>query len=319
MVVLQFVCGCQGASVPPPTDPPISPLKPNRALFFSTCSCLLNLLTPGIRMWAPLFCTASPFIIPSHPELWLCGSVKLTCKKPPPPNLVPNSFHWPAFLWTVRGRIHWVKGVSGSREMGHRWLQITSHTKKGWRVQTEKNKTSVFSQCNFTLLPHTLVFILVCLCYFSVNLIDYSCTFSTPTCWFIIGLFYLSSLCFCRTNVLPELFQFPSLHCNALLLQRWVIQNDGELFRPIRSQRSENYFWISVHKSIQSLSFHIQKLAFHAVCVYPILSRPFFLKFLLPLLPTEDETLRCTGPFLHCSAARLSKDVLISYAEVGKQ
>ncbi|XP_036960603.1 caspase recruitment domain-containing protein 19-like isoform X1 [Acanthopagrus latus] len=33
----------------------------------------------------------------------------------------------------------------------------------------------------------------------------------------------------------------------------------------------------------------------------------------------EGETLRCTGPFLHCSAARLSKDVLISYAEVGKQ
>ncbi|XP_040915287.1 caspase recruitment domain-containing protein 19-like isoform X2 [Toxotes jaculatrix] len=34
------------------------------------------------------------------------------------------------------------------------------------------------------------------------------------------------------------------------------------------------------------------------------------------------ETLRCTGPFLHCSAARLSKgakDVLITYAEVGKQ
>ncbi|XP_068997298.1 caspase recruitment domain-containing protein 19-like isoform X2 [Embiotoca jacksoni] len=36
----------------------------------------------------------------------------------------------------------------------------------------------------------------------------------------------------------------------------------------------------------------------------------------------EGETLRCTGGFLHCSAARLSKDakdVLISYAEVGKQ
>ncbi|XP_040008852.1 caspase recruitment domain-containing protein 19-like isoform X1 [Xiphias gladius] len=36
----------------------------------------------------------------------------------------------------------------------------------------------------------------------------------------------------------------------------------------------------------------------------------------------EGETLRCTGPFLHCSAARLSKgakDVLITYAEVGRQ
>ncbi|XP_069579807.1 caspase recruitment domain-containing protein 19-like isoform X3 [Brachyistius frenatus] len=36
----------------------------------------------------------------------------------------------------------------------------------------------------------------------------------------------------------------------------------------------------------------------------------------------EGETLRCTGGFLHCSAARLSKDakdVLISYVEVGKQ
>ncbi|KAM7404941.1 hypothetical protein PAMP_012244 [Pampus punctatissimus] len=36
----------------------------------------------------------------------------------------------------------------------------------------------------------------------------------------------------------------------------------------------------------------------------------------------EGETLRCTGLFLHCSAARLSKgakDVLISYAEVGNQ
>ncbi|XP_038578158.1 caspase recruitment domain-containing protein 19-like isoform X1 [Micropterus salmoides] len=36
----------------------------------------------------------------------------------------------------------------------------------------------------------------------------------------------------------------------------------------------------------------------------------------------EGETLRCTGPFLHCSAARLSKgakDVLISCAEVGKK
>ncbi|XP_035513041.1 caspase recruitment domain-containing protein 19-like [Morone saxatilis] len=33
----------------------------------------------------------------------------------------------------------------------------------------------------------------------------------------------------------------------------------------------------------------------------------------------EGETLRCTGPFLHCSAARLSKDVLNTYAEVGSQ
>ncbi|XP_071332750.1 caspase recruitment domain-containing protein 19-like isoform X3 [Trachinotus anak] len=36
----------------------------------------------------------------------------------------------------------------------------------------------------------------------------------------------------------------------------------------------------------------------------------------------EGETLRCTGPLLHCSAARLSKgakDVFITYAEVGKQ
>lgn len=45
--------------------------------------------------------------------------------------------------------------------------------------------------------------------------------------------------------------------------------------------------------------------------------------FFLPLfLPTEGETLRCTAPFLHFSASTLSKgakDVLISYAEVGKQ
>ncbi|XP_041860967.1 caspase recruitment domain-containing protein 19-like isoform X2 [Melanotaenia boesemani] len=36
----------------------------------------------------------------------------------------------------------------------------------------------------------------------------------------------------------------------------------------------------------------------------------------------EGETLRSTGAFLHCSAAKLSKDakdVFISYAEVGKQ
>ncbi|XP_074499985.1 caspase recruitment domain-containing protein 19-like [Sebastes fasciatus] len=33
----------------------------------------------------------------------------------------------------------------------------------------------------------------------------------------------------------------------------------------------------------------------------------------------EGETLRGTGPFLHGSAARFSKDVLISYAVVGKQ
>ncbi|XP_022594908.1 caspase recruitment domain-containing protein 19-like isoform X3 [Seriola lalandi dorsalis] len=36
----------------------------------------------------------------------------------------------------------------------------------------------------------------------------------------------------------------------------------------------------------------------------------------------EGETLRCTGPFLHCSAARLSKgakDVFITCAEVGKE
>ncbi|XP_062248208.1 caspase recruitment domain-containing protein 19-like [Platichthys flesus] len=37
----------------------------------------------------------------------------------------------------------------------------------------------------------------------------------------------------------------------------------------------------------------------------------------------DGETLRRTGPFLHCSAARLAskgaKDVLITYAEVGKQ
>ncbi|AWP09931.1 putative bcl10-interacting CARD protein-like isoform 3 [Scophthalmus maximus] len=36
----------------------------------------------------------------------------------------------------------------------------------------------------------------------------------------------------------------------------------------------------------------------------------------------DGETLRRTGPFLHCSAARLSKgakDVLITYSEVGKQ
>ncbi|KAM3617697.1 uncharacterized protein V6R79_009871 [Siganus canaliculatus] len=32
----------------------------------------------------------------------------------------------------------------------------------------------------------------------------------------------------------------------------------------------------------------------------------------------EEETFRCTGPILHCSAARLSKDVLISYSYVGK-
>uniref|UniRef100_A0A8D3AQN8 Bcl10-interacting CARD protein-like n=1 Tax=Scophthalmus maximus TaxID=52904 RepID=A0A8D3AQN8_SCOMX len=37
---------------------------------------------------------------------------------------------------------------------------------------------------------------------------------------------------------------------------------------------------------------------------------------------SHGETLRRTGPFLHCSAARLSKgakDVLITYSEVGKQ
>lgn len=40
---------------------------------------------------------------------------------------------------------------------------------------------------------------------------------------------------------------------------------------------------------------------------------------LLLFLPTEGETLRCTGPFLHCSAARLSKGVFIFYADVGKR
>lgn len=79
---------------------------------------------------------------------------------------------------------------------------------------------------------------------------------------------------------------------------------------------------LSVYKSSQSPSFHIQNwLSTLFVFLISKPLSPYFLKdVLLPLfLPTEAETLRCTGPFLHCSAARLSKDVLISYTEVGKQ
>ncbi|CAN9515402.1 unnamed protein product [Ophioblennius macclurei] len=34
---------------------------------------------------------------------------------------------------------------------------------------------------------------------------------------------------------------------------------------------------------------------------------------------SDNETFRCTGGFLDCSAARISKDAFVSYADVGKQ
>lgn len=75
-------------------------------------------------MWAPLLCTAAPFIIPLHPGLWLCGSVKLMCKPfSKTASSAPHSFeksgvHPAGQRYSMSAR-NWVI-VDVARHRGHR-------------------------------------------------------------------------------------------------------------------------------------------------------------------------------------------------------
>lgn len=93
-------------------------------------------------------------------------------------------------------------------------------------------------------------------------------------------------LFFSRTIFLPELLHFYSCCSNALLLQRWVTQPDTVLI-PV---------WQFLHSALYRQS---------STCVF--------------FLPTERTTLMSSAPFLHYSAAALSKDVLIFYAGFRKK